>query len=59
MFKVVVTNYHGGEGIEVIEYNYIDKYYFEEGYLVLEDNTNEIKTYIQKDQVLEFEVHYE
>lgn len=59
MFEVLVTKYNAGEGIEVIEYNYIDKYYFEEGYLVLEDNTNEIKTYIQKDQVLEFEVHYE
>ncbi len=59
MLKVVVTNYNGGEGIEVTEYNYIDKYYFEEGYLILDDDTNEIKTYIQKDQVLEFEVYYE
>lgn len=59
MFKVLVTNYNGGEGIQVNEYNYIDKYYFEDDYLILYDNTNKVKTYIQKDQVLEFEVHYD
>ena len=59
MFKVLVTNYNGGEGIQVNEYNYIDKYYFEDDYVILYDTTNKVKTYIQKDQVLEFEVHYE
>lgn len=59
MFKVVVKNYHAGEGIELTEFNYIDKYYFEDDYLILYDHTNKVKTYIQKDQVLEFEVHYE
>ena len=59
MFKLLVTKYNAGEGIEVTEFNYIDKYYFEDDYLILYDNTNKVKTYIQKDQVLEFEVHYE
>lgn len=59
MFKVLVTNYNGGEGIQVNEYNYIDKYYFEDDYVILYDTTNKVKTYIQKDQVLEFEVYYD
>lgn len=59
MFKVLVTKYNAGECIEVTEFNYIDKYYFEDDYLILYDITNKVKTYIQKDQVLEFEVHYE
>lgn len=59
MFKVLVTNYNGGEGIQVNAYNYIDKYYFEDDYVILYDTTNKVKTYIQKDQVLEFEVYYD
>ncbi|BBQ04329.1 hypothetical protein [Enterococcus phage Bp29] len=59
MMKIVVTNYNGGEGIQVMEYNYITKYWFSNDYLILEDNVNQIKTYIQNDQVLEFEVYYE
>lgn len=59
MFKVLVTNYNGGEGIQVNEYNYINKYSIRDDYLILEDDTNQVKTYIQKDQVLEFEVYYE
>lgn len=59
MFKVLVTKYNGGEGIQVTEINYIDRYWFNDDYLILEDDTNQVKTYIQKEQVLEFEVHYE
>lgn len=59
MFKVLVTKYNAGEGIQVNEYNYIDKYYFEDDYVILYDTTNKVKTYIQKDQVLEFEVYYD
>ena len=59
MFKVLVTNYNGGEGIQVNEYNYVNKYSITDEYLVLYDDTNQVKTYIQKDQVLEFEVYYE
>nr|DAR45608.1 MAG TPA: hypothetical protein [Caudoviricetes sp.] len=56
MYKVVVTNYNAGEGIQVTEFNYVDRYWFNNDYLILEDDTNQVKTYIQKDQVLEFEV---
>ena len=59
MYKLLVTKYNAGEGIQLTEINYIDKYYFEDDYLILYDNTNKVNTYIQKDQVLEFEVHYE
>ena len=59
MMKIVVTKYIGGEEIRVIKYNYISKYEITDDYLILDDNVNKIKTYIKKDQVLEFEVHYE
>lgn len=59
MMKILVTNYNGGEGIQINEYNYITKYSVTDDYLILDDDTNEVKTYIQKDQVLEFEVYYE
>lgn len=59
MMKIVVTKYNGGEGIVLDEYNYVSKYSITDDYLILDDDTLEIKTYIQKDQVLEFEVHYE
>jgi hypothetical protein len=59
MFKIVVTKYNAGEGIEVTEINYVDKYWFSNDYLILEDNTNQVKTYIQNEQILEFEVYYE
>lgn len=59
MFKVIVTNYNGGEGIQVTEYNYVNEYLVIDGYLILEDHTNKVKTHIQTDQVLEFEVFYE
>ena len=59
MYKLLVTKYNAGEGIQVTEINYVDRYGFNNDYLILEDDTNQIKTYIQKDQVLEFEVHYE
>lgn len=59
MMKIVVTKYIGGEEIRVIKYNYISNYSITDDYLILNDNVNKIKTYIKKDQVLEFEVHYE
>lgn len=59
MFKIVVTKYNAGEGIEVTEFNYVDKYWFSNDYLILEDDTNQVKTYIQNEQILEFEVYYE
>ncbi|UUW40503.1 hypothetical protein [Enterococcus phage vB_Efm_LG62] len=59
MMKILVTNYNGGEGIQINEYNYITKYSVTDDYLILDDDVNEIKTYINKDQVLEFEVYYE
>lgn len=59
MYKLLVTKYNAGEGIQLTEINYVDRYWFNNGYLILEDDTNQITTYIQKEQVLEFEVHYE
>lgn len=59
MFKFVVTKYNAGEGIQVTELDYVDRYWFNNDYLILEDDVNQVKTYIQKDQILEFEVHYE
>lgn len=59
MMKIVVTTYNGGEGIQINEYNYINEYWFSNDYLILNDDVNKIKTHIKKDQVLEFEVHYE
>lgn len=59
MFTIIVTKYNGGDGITTTEYNYIEKYEITDDYLILDDDTNEIKTYIQKDQILEFEVYYE
>lgn len=59
MMKILVTNYNGGEGIQINEYNYITKYSVTDDYLILDDDVNDIKTYIKKDQVLEFEVYYE
>ena len=58
MMKIVVTKYIGGEEIRVIKYNYISNFSITDDYLILND-VNKIKTYIKKDQVLEFEVHYE
>ena len=57
--KILVTKYNGGDGITTTEYNYINNYEITDDYLILDDDTNEIKIYIQKDQVLEFEVYYE
>lgn len=59
MMKIVVTKYNGGEGIVLDEYNYVSNFSITDDYLILDDDTNEIKTYIQNDQVLEFEVYYE
>lgn len=58
MLNVLVTKYNAGEGLVVDEYNYISKYEITDDYLILDDEDG-IKIYIQKDQVLEFEVYYE
>ena len=59
MYKIVVTKYNAGEDIEVTEFNYVNEYAVIDGYLVLDDETNKVKTHIQNDQILEFEVYYE
>lgn len=59
MFKVVVTKYNAGEGIEVTEFNYINEYAVIDDYLMLKDETNQVKTYIKNEQILEFEVYYD
>lgn len=48
MYKVVVTKYNAGEGIEVTEFDYINEYALVDDYLLLKDETNQVKTYIKK-----------
>ncbi|CAD0300239.1 hypothetical protein [Enterococcus phage vB_EhiS_268] len=57
MFTITVTKYNGGNGITEEEYNHIEKYKITDDYLILD--ADRIKTHIQKNQVLEFEVYYE
>lgn len=59
MYKVVVTTYNDEEGVQVSEFNYVNEYEVIDDYLMLQDETNQVKTYIKNEQVLEFEVHYE
>lgn len=56
MFEVLVTKYNAGEGIEVMLYSDVNKYNTTENYLILERKSIGSIVYIQKDQVLEFEV---
>lgn len=59
MLNVAVTKDNGELGILLATYTNISNYSITDDYLILEDDTNEIKTYIKKDLVLEFEVQYE
>lgn len=59
MYKLVVTKYNAGEGIEVTEFNYINEYALVDDYLLLKDETHQVKIYIKNEQILEFEVYYE
>ena len=58
MFTIAVTKYNAGEGITETEYNYIEKYNITDDFLILEDSKMGVLHYIQKDQVLEFEVNW-
>ena len=57
--KILVTKSNGELGILLATYTNISNYSITDDYLILNDDANKIKTYIKKDQVLEFEVHYE
>lgn len=59
MFKLLVTKDNTGERIQVTEFNYINEYALVDDYLLLTDETNQVKTYIKNEHILEFEVHYE
>lgn len=59
MMKILVTKNNGELGILLAMYTNISNYSITDDYLILNDDVNKIKTYIKKDQVLEFEVHYE
>lgn len=59
MLNVAVTKNNGELGILLATYTNISNYSITDDYLILNDDVNEIKTYIKKDLVLEFEVHYE
>ena len=59
MMKILVTKSNGELGILLATYTNISNYSITDDYLILNDDANKIKTYIKKDQVLEFEVHYE
>lgn len=55
MFNITVTKYNG-EGIEIMLYVDVDKYNITEDYLILQRKEIGSIVYIQKEQVLEFEV---
>ena len=59
MMKILVTKSTGGAAVTLATYTTISNYSITDEYLILDDDTNNIKRYIQKDQVLEFEVYYE
>lgn len=59
MFELLVTNYNAGEGIEVMLYCDVNKYKITEDYLILERKSIGSIVYINKDQVLEFEVNWQ
>lgn len=59
MFELVVTKYNAGEGIETILYCDVNQYKITDDYLILERRPIGIIVYIQKDQVLEFEVNWQ
>lgn len=59
MYKIVVTTYNDEEGMQVTEFNYVNEYAVLDDYLMLKDETNQVKTYIKNEQILEFEVYYE
>ena len=59
MFTISVTNYNTGEGINVTEYTDVNQYKITEDYLILESRATGSIIYIQKAQVLEFEVNWQ
>lgn len=59
MFTILVTNFNTGDGIEVTEYTDVNQYKITEDYLILESRAIGSIVYIQKEQVLEFEVSWQ
>ena len=59
MFELVVTKYNAGEDIETILYTDVNQYKITKDYLILERRPIGSFIYIQKDQVLEFEVNWQ
>lgn len=57
MFTITVTKYNG-EGVETMLYTDVNKYKITDDYLILERKEISSIVYIQKDQVLEFEVNW-
>lgn len=58
MFNITVTKYNAGEGTETMLYLDVDKYNITDDYLILQRKEIGSIVYIQKDQVLEFEVNW-
>jgi hypothetical protein len=58
MFTIAVTKYNAGEGIETMLYTDVNQYKITDDYLILEHKPIGSIVYIQKDQVLEFEVNW-
>lgn len=58
MFELVVTKYNAGEDIETMLYCDVNQYKITEDYLIVERREIGSIVYIQKDQVLEFEVKW-
>lgn len=59
MFEVVVTNYKAGEGVETMLYCDVNQYKITKDYIILERRAIGSIVYIQKAQVLEFEVTWQ
>lgn len=58
MFTITVTKYNTEEGITNMIYLDVDEYEITDDYLMLERKSINSIVYIQKDQVLEFEVNW-
>lgn len=58
MFNITVTKYNAGEGIETMLYLDVDKYNITDDYLILQRKEIGSIVYIQKEQLLEFEVSW-
>lgn len=58
MYKVIVVTNREYGGITEIEYKNIDKYKITDDFLILDEYKTGGSYYIERDQILEFEVNW-